>query len=112
MILEAFYLMMERLQNMETDETCGEESLSCILYSADGEIHICMMHVWAYVFICMRVSMRVSQRGYDESRPSPVFAGSSIHRCPVHLLDLRLEDVRGLRAKTRAISEEFESLAV
>lgn len=108
MILVAFYLMMETLQNMETDETCGEESLSCILYSADGEIHICLMHVWAYVFICMRVS----QRGYDESRPSPVFVGSSIHRCPVHLLGLSLEDVRGLRAKTRAISEEFESLAV
>lgn len=63
------------------------------------------------MYLCEYLSMRVSRRGYDESRPSPVFAGSSIHRCPVHLLDLRLEDVRGPRAKTRAISEEFESLA-
>lgn len=52
--------MMEKLQNMETDETCGEESLSCILYSADGEIHICMMHAWAYEFIRMRVSIYAS----------------------------------------------------
>jgi hypothetical protein len=106
MILVAFYLMMEKLQHMGPNEACGEESLSCILYSADGEIHICMMHVWAYVF----TGMRVSQRGYDESRPSPVFAGSSTHRCPVHLLDLRLEDARGPRAETRAISEEFMSV--
>lgn len=50
MILVASYLVTEKPQNTETDEVCGEVSLSRILYSADGEIHICMMHVWAYEF--------------------------------------------------------------